>query len=1407
MGRLQEQVNKDKMLQVFAAPLPFSNRQVKAEVLVGSTVEEIIESILPFKFDGVEDIGAIVTINGQVILRRNWKRVRPKLGTIINVRVVPQKSGGKNPFATLLSIALLVAAPYAAAAATGYAATALGVTSLIGSQAIYLGTRLFIGVVGFLVTSALSPPPQQTRAAKNPLENPTQFIEGAQNVIDPYGVVPINLGTNRMMPKQAARPYTEAQDGENYVRQLFDWGWGDKLIISDLKIGESSLSDFNSFEIEHRLNGDLYLGTDLYSDDVFQEDFSIELKEVDGFTTRTTQVNVDEAIVDVTFFTGLTKFSGTGARLPYNVQLEAQYALTGTSPQVWSSYAISFTVHSGAALTFDDVQVTETKRNISGTNYFVGYRKDIVMLDAFDGRISILNGFEVSDTTNPDAPFLPSGKVLLATALLLTKTPADVAGASVTTVESFSDDRQAGLSTSTGWQGIYLNASTDFEPSHIGTAVTVSGGSVKADPLNFTSAQAEALRRSVRLKFATRGTYDIRIRRVTDDKENLGLSQAQQDKIFDTATLTAIKSVTHVNPVDLQGVNGTATRFKGTGQLNGSLSTFNGLVSSVIPDYDAATDTWINRVSSNPASLYRYVLQCRANFKRLVDSKINLEELADWHTHCVTMGYSYNRVIDFEASVADILLDIASAGSAAPATIDGKRTVVIDREKSDIVQMVTPRNSWDYSGEFSYPDLPHAFRVQFRNADKGYIQDERIVYDDGYNEFNATKFETIDLPSCTNSDLAFKHGRRYIATARLRRETHTFMMDVENLVALRGNRIVLEHDVPIIGVGDARVKTVVSSGSPELITGVTLDDTITIPDDSTYYMRVRLHDGTWLYKPLVTDIGSFTSFDFVTPFAIPYTADSPAERLFNAGDLCYVVETGMELDLVILRIDPMEDFSARITAVNYAPEIFDAENAAIPAFVSNITTPLSFIRPLPPLLVAEQSNESAMLANSDGTFLERAIFTLLNPNDGDMTVTAQVRKSGTDTFTTANVLEATPERVVLTGLDDATYYDIHIRYKRPDGVVYSIPLQINSYYFIGASGTPSDPEGFTHLLSGDLSIFEWTDSTDIDHDHWIMKFSGVFSGASYATAQLFKDNIFENNLTAPFQAGTYFLKSVDRLGNESDNAAVIITFDVSSVGNVVAELVEAPAFGGTFDNTQIVNDALVLVDTSLTDGYYYFNNSLDLGAIYIAAISAAIIAGGTFVNNIFDITDLFAETDIFGSGSNNLYDEADIFAMPDIFGIGDDGWSVELQYRTTQTNPSSSPAGWSAWTTFVTGNVEFRAIEFRLKLTSLAANVSPSVTSTLTVTIDMPDRIERGENLSVLGTGGSPPTGATVVFDPPFKASPAVAITLQNAATDDKIVFVAKSAGGFSFYVYNQTTAGYVTRTYDYIASGYGRES
>ncbi len=1537
-------------INVESSPLPFSNLRQSSKALPGSTLFDIVDNNVPDRYKNA-GLGAIVTINGEIVPVEYWDRIKPKPNTLVNIRVVPQGGGGgKNPLAAILSIAVLIAAPYLAP----IIGTALGVTSTIGVQLIGAA----IGAVGRLAISALAPPPKQSNVGNNnvsnPTSSPTQFIEGANNALNPYGVVPINLGVNRIFPFQGARPYTESQNNDQYVRQIFTYGFSNETIIGELKLADTALDEFKDFDIEHKLQGDLHEGSDLYSNDVFQEDLSIVLNQVDGYSTITSAQNADELQVDITFPRGLAKFNDEGKRNSRRVTLEAQYAKTGESPQVWSPAFAEYTTFSGKTFGIAGVVGNGYNRNARG-----GSRTDVVVVNKYSGKISVIAGQVGWQSAQP----IPSSSIRIANITVSTvenQHPWGAGNGTFTTTFSLSDVRQSSLFGST------LEDNNSFVPTKISpTQYTISDGAILVNDLDISANTSEALRKSLRVVLPERGQYDVRVRRITADTTN--------DQILDQSAWTALKSVRYESPIKLQGLCGTALRIKATDQLNGSVDQYNLLAKNIIPDYDPELDEWPNRITSNPASLYRYVLQCDANEKPLPDEKIDLDALADWHLHCVDQGYSYNRNIDYETSVDEILRDIASAGAASPAIVDGKRTIVIDRIKDDVVQIVTPRNSWNYSGQMLYPEIPHAFRVQFRNKDEGYAQDELIVYDDGYDETNATLFELLELQSCTNATLAFKTARRHLASIRLRPETHTFMMDFEHLVALRGDRIKLEHDAPIIGIGDGRIKEVFTSGgSPNLVTGFSIDDTVRIPSNGMYYVRVRLSDGTFLYKQINVFVGAdMTQFNFTSPFDIE---DTP-----SAGDLCYFVEAGHEVDLVITRIEPQDEYTARITAVNYAPEIFSAETAPIPKFNSNITTPLEFIRPLPPLLLEEQSNEDVMLLNSDGSFTSRAVFTLENQNNGVVETKVKVRASGTDFFTNANVLEATPERLIITGLEDGTRYDIHIRYRRIGTNTYSKPLELNTYLFVGASGLPDDVSGFLVNVVDNVSFFKWDANDDIDLSHYKIKYSNVYSGASWATAQTLENKIFETKFTTPFLGGTYLIKAVDLSNNESENPTAIITYNPGVVANAVAVLEESPEFLGLKQDVISENNSIVLSNPEINVGYYYFNKTLDLTDIFPSFVSAKVIANGAFINNVFAESDIFGVTDIFGQGQNNVFDIEDVFNNEDVFGIGVDGWAVALEYRKIDSSPSFidinnnladtdassysdtrgiitvddnlNPMGdleaytftedtadgqhyirpetnlpldvehtysifvkstnrwvrllvrddtdtshyfwinvdlqngvivnnfesgnatftdfqliefgngwyritatgivnsaggtrvqtyvysllpdegngeisyigddsstlniwgleivassnaynplWESWNTLEAGTITFQGIQFRVKMESLQENVSPQIT-TLSVNIDMPDRIERGEDVDV------PIDGITIDFTPKFKATPAIAITIQDGTANDSIEYIEKNSGGFTFKVYNTDTSGYVARTVDYIASGFGRKN
>ena len=80
------------------------------------------------------------------------------------------------------------------------------------------------------------------------------------------------------------------------------------------------------------------------------------------------------------------------------------------------------------------------------------------------------------------------------------------------------------------------------------------------------------------------------------------------------------------------------------------------------------------------------------------------------------------------------------------------------------------------------------------------------------------------MPGITDSDLVWKHGRFHIAQLRLRPETYELVTDFENLKVTRGDRVRVNHDVILVGVGAGRVKSV-AAGSPQ---GVVMDESFVL---------------------------------------------------------------------------------------------------------------------------------------------------------------------------------------------------------------------------------------------------------------------------------------------------------------------------------------------------------------------------------------------------------------------------------------------------------------------------------------------------------------------------------------------------------------------------------------------------
>ena len=352
-----------------------------------------------------------------------------------------------------------------------------------------------------------------------------------------------------------------------------------------------------------------------------------------------------------------------------------------------------------------------------------------------------------------------------------------------------------------------------------------------------------------------------------------------------------------------------AAKVRATKLTNGTLDELNFVATSICPDWDAASGTWITRTTRNPASLYRYALQGPFNARPKADAQIDLAQLQDWHNWCASKGLTYDRVHDYDATTEEVLMDVCRAGRATPSN-DGRRWgVVIDRPQTTIVTHIGPRNSWNFKGSVKPTVLPDAWRVPFLDETYQYEKAERIVPRPGF-VGDPVKTEELTLVGVTNPDIVWKEGRRRFYELDLRYEEFSCQQDVESLIAVRGSLAMMSQ---------FRNQT---AGLVKSVTGtaVVLDEQVTMESGATYACRFRLTDGASLLRSVETRVGTSRLIKLTGAGDMP-----------EAGNLAFFGKIGEEATEVIVKdVENGEDMSAVLTLVPHAPEIDALTDADVP---------------------------------------------------------------------------------------------------------------------------------------------------------------------------------------------------------------------------------------------------------------------------------------------------------------------------------------------------------------------------------------------------------------------------------------------------------------------------------------------
>jgi len=415
----------------------------------------------------------------------------------------------------------------------------------------------------------------------------------------------------------------------------------------------------------------------------------------------------------------------------------------------------------------------------------------------------------------------------------------------------------------------------------------------------------------------------------------------------------------------------------------------------------------------------------------------------------------------------------------------------------------------------------------------------------------------------------------------------------------------------------------------------------------------------------------------------------------------------------------------------------------------------------------------------------------------------QAKPSTSDDF--LNLGQASGNIFQLANVIDGAIYNVRARSINVLGV--RSEWATGDHEVIGKTAPPENVTDFTINVIGTQAYLTWTPVGDLDLSHYRIRHSRQISGATYANAvdlitKVPRPGVFA---IAPAMTGTYFIKAIDKLGNESLAAAstIAIIEDIKDL-NVIATITESPGFTGTKTECSVTEDGYLILDTAndfddvtglfddadgdfdggsgnvSTIGTYEFADIFDLSQVYTSRVTANVTNVRLDYINLFeDATGNFDERVGLFDGDPNTYGDT----------------NVTLYVSTTDDNPSGTPT-WSEFRPFFVGDYKARAFKFKAVLSSSSGESSPELRS-LSVSVDMPDRVTSGDNLSTSASAYA------VTFNKAFKQTPAIAITAENMAQGDYYEVTSKSASGFTI-TFKDSGGSAVARTFDYVAKGYG---
>lgn len=893
------------------------------------------------------------------------------------------------------------------------------------------------------------------------------------------------------------------------------------------------------------------------------------------------------------------------------------------------------------------------------------------------------------------------------------------------------------------------------------------GGYVQVgSDLIVTAATVKAVRRTfVATGLDKTKTYTIRITNLTADQTS--------NRYGDDVYLTTVRKVIF-DDFEYPRTALLAVRAVATDQLSGGIDISclaEGLYCNV---WDGAA--WNYEYTRNPAWVAWDVMTqpvwsnagAVEEYEGIDPSQLNLDDFYGFAQHCDELlggdvRFRIDGVFDTQTNVFDAANEILSTARACLVPQGTKFTVVWDRVRTTPAQLFSVGNT--RVNGFREMFMPTAERIvrleaDFLNEETDHQRDTLTVINQGA-DVPGANVSSISMKWVTRPGQVWRECKYRLERNDKLKRTGEIDVDIDALACRVGDLVYLQSDVPMWGEGGRLVSATTTS--------VTLDKPVVIEALKSYQIVVRFTDDSIVFRNVTNAAGTHTTLNV----SVAFSTAPAAYDVYSFGESNVAVKP-----FIVTSISRASDQTATLGLIEYNETIYNVDTDTPVLPTPNYTRESSVSITTPEIT-------ERLRIGYDGTVLVDLQVDFDSVDSGQKIISYTVQEIGPDGIWRSLITDVS-KTIVLPNVQDGVTKTLRVQANGIVGVL--LTSEQVEYFVIGKTAKPQNVTNF----SIDGTTLNWTHVTDLDLLGYIVKFH-YGSNQDWGSAVSLNEGVITESpfvlVQRPSGTVTLMIKAVDTTGNESEQAAVIVTdLGDADVANIV-ETIDFDALGYPGD---ITGGSIVAgdIEADATDSFYGTDDQsfygLDNDSFYAL----------TSYGQLQYVTDEFFVTQaLVGSIATLQYDieGTDLIIEYRNGGPGPFYEADSDSFYGPDADPFYTAGDWVLWP----GQVSIKNDGYQFRVT-VGAGATQGKIKDFALVIDAPDIEETIDDLVISATG------TTIPYTKNFASINNIQATLQANLSGAETIRVDKSNPlSPVIFAYNSSSTAVSGATADIRLKGY----